>query len=96
MLILSLIGAAMIAATVVIHAVGTTFWVKFLGEHFMDEEGVLKTGKSFRILIGTGLVLAALHALQIILWAIVYRNISYAGEIETSTTPLGWVAKRMK
>jgi len=86
MLILSLIGAAMIAATVVIHAVGTTFWVKFLGEHFMDEEGVLKTGKSFRILIGTGLVLAALHALQIILWAIVYRNISYAGVIETFET----------
>jgi hypothetical protein len=86
MIIQSLIGAAMIAATVVIHAVGTTYWVRFLGEHFMSADGRLQAGKSFRILIGTGLVLAALHTLQIVLWAIVYRNISYTGELETFET----------
>jgi hypothetical protein len=86
MLIQSLIGAALIATTVVIHAVGTTYWVKFLSEHFTGKDGRVDTRRSFRILISTGLVLAALHAIQISLWAIVYRNISYAGEIDTFET----------
>jgi hypothetical protein len=82
MLILSLIGAALIAATVVIHAVGTTYWVNFVAEHF-TEDGVIQSRKSLRILIGTGLVIALLHSVQITLWAIVYLAISYAGEIDT-------------
>jgi hypothetical protein len=86
MLIQSLIGAALIAATVVIHAVGTTYWVSYLGSHFMLEDGRVETRKSFRILIGTGLVLAALHTVQIMLWAVVYRNLEYAGELDTFET----------
>ena len=83
MLILTLIGAGLIAATVVIHAVGTTYWIKYLAQHFTDENGVIQGGKSLRILISTGLVLALLHSVQITLWAIVYLAITYAGEIDT-------------
>jgi hypothetical protein len=86
MLVQSLIGAALIAATVVIHAVGTNYWVRLLLARYTNDEGRILATKSFRILIGTGLVLAALHTMQIILWAIVYRNISYAGELENFET----------
>ena len=86
MLIQSLIGGALIATTVVIHAVGTTYWVKVLAGRFTSGDGKIDAGRSFQILIGTGLALAALHAVQIVIWAIVYLNISYAGEIETFET----------
>jgi hypothetical protein len=83
MLIQSLIGAALIAATVAIHAVGTTYWVNMLVDRHINGDGRIDTRRSLWILIGTGIFLAALHTIQIILWAIVYRNISYAGELET-------------
>jgi hypothetical protein len=88
MLIQCLIGATLIATTVVIHAVGTSYWVRYLATHFTGEDGLVQINRSLRILVGTGLILAALHAIQICLWAIVYLNVSYADEIDTFETAM--------
>ncbi len=81
MLRLSLIGAVLIAVTVIIHAVGTTQWVRFLGRRYVGEGGLAAANKSLRILIGTGLVLVGLHVVQIILWALTYRALLPDGEL---------------
>ena len=86
MLIQSLIGAILIATTVIIHAVGTTFWVRYLATRFTGEDGLVQLNRSLRILVGTGLMLAALHAIQISLWAIVYLNMPYTDEINSFET----------
>ena len=83
MLYYSLIGAVLIAATVVIHAVGTTYWIRYLGRHYVHGDGHLDTRKSLRILSGTGLALVVLHVIQIVLWAVTYRALIPDGELET-------------
>jgi hypothetical protein len=71
MLRLSLIGSALIAVTVVIHAVGTTAWVRHLTGKY--------TSKTFRdgrratiVLVNTALIAFALHTLEIVIWAGAY------------------------
>ena len=83
MLKYSLIGATLIAVTVVIQAAGTTYWVRHLGRRFMDEDRRFQARKSFRILIGTGLAMVTLHVVQIVLWALTYRALIPEGELET-------------
>ena len=83
MLKFSLIGAVLVAVTVVIHALGTTYWVRFLGRRYVHEDGRLHVQKSLPILIGTGLAMLALHVVQIVLWAMTYRALLPAGELET-------------
>ncbi len=79
----SLIGAALIAVTVVIHAAGTTHWVRYLGRHYVREDGRLKVEKSMQVLISTGLVLVVLHVIQVVLWAATYLVLMPDGELET-------------
>jgi voltage-gated potassium channel Kch len=86
MLKFSLIGAALIAITVVIHAYGTTRWIYYLGRHFVGPDGKLQGQKSLRILISTGLIMVLLHVVQIVLWAVTYRVLLPAGELETFET----------
>lgn len=86
MLKYSLIGAALIAITVVIHAYGTTRWIRYLGRHFVGPDGKLQVQKSLRILISTGLVLVSLHVIQIVLWAVSYRALLSADELGTFET----------
>jgi hypothetical protein len=86
MLKLSLIGAFLIALTVVIQAYGTTKWVRFLGRRIGQPDGQWPAGKSLQILTGTGLVLVALHILQIGIWAVTYQLLVPAGELASFET----------
>lgn len=71
MLYLSLIGSALIALTVVIHAIGTTAWVKRLGKKYVDN--LPWSGRrAMLVLVNTALVVFALHTLEIIIWAAAY------------------------
>jgi len=74
MLRLSLIGSALIAITVVIHAVGTTAWVRYLARKHGGD--TLWYGRrAIFVLVNTALIVFALHALEIILWAGVYKTL---------------------
>lgn len=72
MLINSLIGAALIALTVTIHAVGTTLWARSVRRRLRDHGPDWRAGEAVWVLIGTGLILVGLHTVQIVLWAWTY------------------------
>ncbi len=72
MLRLGLIGSALIAITVVIHAVGTTTWVRHLARQYA-EVPIANNKQAIAILIKTVLIVFALHAIEIMVWAGAYQ-----------------------
>ena len=80
MLKLSLIGSALIAITVLIHAVGTTAWVRHLSNTHVG-----KTGWNGRlamlILVNTALIVFALHTVEIVIWAVAYQALLPVNEL---------------
>ena len=83
MLKLSLIGALLIAATVAIHAFGTTTWVQSLDKRASKNKNHWLRQHSLQVLTGTGLVLVFLHAVQITIWAYAYLWLLPADELDT-------------
>ena len=79
----ALIGAILVVITVILHAVGTTAWLRVLGRRYADEQGLVRAGKTLQALIGTVIVLLVLPTLQIIIWAYAYLTILPAGELGT-------------
>lgn len=71
MLKLSLIGSALIAITVLIHAIGTTAWVRHLARKYAGQHG-WNGQRAMLVLINTALIVVALHALEIVIWAAAY------------------------
>ena len=71
MLRVSLIGAAIVALTVVIHAIGTTLWVSRFARRYADEN-FWQSRMAIAVLIKTVLILISLHAIEIMLWAASY------------------------
>ena len=72
MLRLALIGSVLIAITVVIHAIGTTFWVRHLGQKYTRTPKI-PFGQAIAILIKTVLIVFALHTIEIMVWAGAYE-----------------------
>jgi hypothetical protein len=68
MLRISLIGAVIVALTVVIHAIGTTLWIRHIGRRYADEK-FWQSRMAIAILIRTVLVVIVLHTIEIMLWA---------------------------
>jgi len=83
MLKFALIGAALVAITVIIHAVGTTWWLRVLGRRYTESEGKIRSEKAAQVLIGTVLALLILHTLEIIVWAYAYLALLPSGELAT-------------
>jgi len=80
MLRLSLIGSALIAITVVIHAIGTTAWVRYLGKKYAGKS--LVTGRrATLVLVNTALIVFALHTLEIVVWAGAYQLLLPVSEL---------------
>ena len=77
----ALIGAALVVVTVIMHAVGTTAWLKALGRRYGDGDGMVRPGKTLQVLVGTVLVLLFLHTLEIIVWAWAFLAMLPAGEL---------------
>ena len=77
----ALLGAALIVITVIIHAVGTTWWLRVLRGRYADSEGFVRPGKTLHVLIGTVLALLLLHTLEIIVWAYAYLALLPSGEL---------------
>jgi hypothetical protein len=80
MLRVSLIGAALIAITVVIHAVGTTAWVRHLSQKYSGN--ALGSGRrATLVLVNTALIVFALHTLEIVIWAVAYQLLLPVNEL---------------
>ena len=80
-----LIGAALVVVTVLIHAAGTTWWLKRIGKSFANVEGRKhKPLHSMRVLSLTVLVLLMLHVIEIEVWAIAYQYLLPADHLGTA------------
>ena len=88
MLKLSLIGLLLIVVTVVIHAIGTTSWVRHLGTKYVQQDGRFAVRNWLQILSFTGLILVALHIVQIWLWAFTYRLLVPVEELPNFETAI--------
>ena len=80
MLKLSLIGSTLIAVTVIIHAIGTTTWVRHLAMKYATHFPWSKQ-RSILVLVSTALVVFALHALEIVIWAAAYLVLVPSSEL---------------
>ncbi len=80
MLRISLIGATLVTLTVVIHAIGTTLWIRHIGRRYADQTS-WRRRTAIMILIRTVLILMTLHAVEIMLWAGSYILLLPAGEL---------------
>ena len=80
MLRISLIGATLVTLTVVIHAIGTTLWIRHIGRRYADQKS-WRRRTAIMILIRTVLILMTLHAVEIMLWAGSYILLLPAGEL---------------
>ena len=73
MLKLLLIAVILVAATVVIHAVGTSYWMRHLTRYYADADGHFKPRRALPAVIWTAVVLMMLHVVEVVLWATAYR-----------------------
>ena len=80
---LSLIGAVLVAITVVIHGVGTTALVRHLSRRFQDKSGQFRPGRTLAPLVETAVVLVFLHVVEILVWARAYRLLVPEDELAT-------------
>ena len=83
MLKLSLIGASLVALTIVIQAAGTTAWLRRLGRKHPGGDGLWHPVTNVQVLISTGVFLVVLHVLQIYAWAATYVAVVPEGELQT-------------
>jgi uncharacterized protein YhhL (DUF1145 family) len=81
MLKLSLLGAGLVAVTVTIHALGTTILVRYLVSEFMNWAGNRVSRRMLAALTIAALVLVFLHAVEIMVWAGVYKALLPAGQL---------------
>lgn len=72
MLALVLTGMFLVAATVTIHAVGSTFLIQYLARRLADADGYIKKGNVLHAVTLTAHVLILLHVLEVVLWALAY------------------------
>jgi voltage-gated potassium channel len=70
--LLVLTSFALIVLTIVVHAVGTNKWLRFLVGRYAGSDGQFKPSTRLTILIATALVLIGLHLVEILLWALTY------------------------
>ena len=72
MLKFALLGVLLAAITVVIHAVGTTSWLRHISNRFGSALRHGRPTPTLQILTVTIVVLTILHTLQIVVWAFAY------------------------
>ena len=81
MLIYALVGAGLVVVTVIIHAAGTTAWLRVTQRWYGDNNGEFRPSSALQVLIGTVLALLLLHTIEIIVWASAYLLALPAGEL---------------
>ena len=69
---LLIIGILMMVVTVMIHAIGATYWLGTLGKRFGRHKHSHQSLHLFRGIMLTAIALLMLHVVEILLWALVY------------------------
>ncbi len=77
-----LTGIAIVGATVVIHAVGSTYWLRF-ATRSLSSEAELRTRTALATLVSTAVVLLLLHVIEVVLWAITYLVLPQVTNLES-------------
>ena len=72
MLGLVVTAVLLVAATVAIHAFGTTSWLRYLVHRYADPDGNFKAHAALPAVTFTSLVLLLLHMIEVVLWALAY------------------------
>ncbi|MEM6453555.1 MAG: potassium channel family protein [Acidobacteriota bacterium] len=72
-----LLGITTVSATVLVHAAGTTWWLRHLRNLPHRGHGQHKT--ALRVLVETALFLIALHVVEVLIWATAYAVVKPAG-----------------
>jgi voltage-gated potassium channel Kch len=67
-----LIGSAMAALTVAIHALGAARWLTFVGNRIRRRQGVGAPNHLFSAVLSTATVLILLHSVEALFWALLY------------------------
>ena len=72
MLYYTVLGTLLLAATVLMHAGGTTVWLRHVAGRFSETGELHRPVNSFPVLASTVVFLVILHSVQIVLWALAY------------------------
>jgi voltage-gated potassium channel len=72
MLMLLLVAVLLIALTVVLHAMGTTYWIRYAVRRYGDHNGNFKPHTALPAVMWTAIVLILLHVVEVTLWALTY------------------------
>ena len=83
MLGLLLTTVILVAITVAIHAVGTTYWMQYLGRRYFGSDGQVKAREALPAVTWTAVAFLMLHLLEVVVWAIAYRLILPGAHLET-------------
>lgn len=88
MLALTLTAVLLVVATVAIHAVGTTYWLRHLVHRYAGPDGHFKAHVVLPAVTSTAIILMLLHVLEVILWALAYLLLlpgDHLGTLEKAT-----------
>lgn len=83
MFALLFVSVLLVAVTVLIHAYGTHYWMRFMGSQFVDAHGNFHQGKILPAIISTAVTLLLLHVIEVIIWAVAYRLLTPIGSLDT-------------
>lgn len=83
MLELALVAITLVAATVAIHAFGTTYWIRYLMHRFAGPDGNFKPHKALPAVTWTAVVLLVLHLVEVVVWALAYLLILPGDHLKT-------------
>lgn len=78
-----LIAIFIVALTVVIHAVGTIYWIRYAVHRYADNDGHFKPHTALPAMIWTMVVLISLHLLEIVVWALAYLLLLPGDRVDT-------------
>jgi hypothetical protein len=78
-----LISIVIVAITVVIHALGTHHWRRFMARRFLGPDGNFKRGKDLPAVMWTAVALLMLHVVEVLIWALTYRALTPISSLDT-------------
>ena len=78
-----LIGLLMVGITVIVQAIGTSFWIRFLIHEIYEQERKVYKTRFAGLLIITSIFLTILNTVEAFIWALLYYYLPNITEIET-------------
>ncbi len=80
------IGIVLVAVTVVIHALGTTYWIRHLVSRHGGNNVSRRRRPTLEMLISTAVVFLLLHIIEVMLWAVTFLVLVPVSELQTFET----------